>query len=53
MEKIYHIYIQNKCVFHSLNEKEFQNIWKIISSLKESSYEELFTDKEVILNSSY
>jgi hypothetical protein len=26
-EKIYHIYAKEKCIYHSLKEEEFKNIW--------------------------
>ena len=29
----YHIYIKNKCVYHSLPEEEFKNIWKSLDHL--------------------
>lgn len=29
----YHIYIKNKCVYHCLNEEEFQNTWKSLNNL--------------------
>jgi hypothetical protein len=59
-EKIYHIYSNNKCIFHSLNEEEFENLWKslkqladFISDNKDLSYEEIILDKEISLNSSH
>ena len=27
MEKIYHIYAKNECLYHSLKEEEFQKVW--------------------------
>lgn len=59
-EKIYHIYSEDKCIFHSLKEEEFQKIWRSLNQLAELlmdtnnlSYEEIVLDKETILNSSH
>lgn len=62
-EKLYHIYAKDKCLFHSLKEEDFQRIWKELNNMisilnthyagEELSYEELLTNKEVILNSSH
>ena len=30
---IYHIYIKDRCVYHSLNESQFQEIWLQLNSL--------------------
>jgi hypothetical protein len=63
MEKIYHIYIKDICIVHSLKEEEFNTTWKSLNNMigllktdyteKDLSYEELTINKEVILNSSY
>lgn len=63
MEKIYHIYIKNICIVHSLKEEEFNTTWKSLNNMigllktdyteKDLSYEELTINKEVILNSSH
>ena len=59
-EKIYHIYAQDKCIYHSLKEEEFNTTWialnrlaDLLSVSTELSYEELIVNKEIILNSSY
>lgn len=58
-EKIYHIYVNNKCIFHNLSRREFQSVWRMKEFLSEPyesnnfSYEELTVDKEIILRSSY
>jgi hypothetical protein len=63
-DKIYHIYVKNNCLYHSLSEEEFQKTWNMIhnflslancSEIKEGdvNYEELVISKEVSLNSSY
>jgi hypothetical protein len=33
MEKIYHIYAKNKCIFHSLKEEEFRRTWNQLNSM--------------------
>jgi hypothetical protein len=63
MEKIYHIYIKDRCLFHSVREEEFQTTWKTLNNMldimktdydvEDLSYEELLINKEVILNSSH
>ena len=63
MEKIYHIYAKDKCLFHSLKEEEFKHTWKQLKSMvglmktdytiEDLSYEELVVNKETILNSSH
>lgn len=59
-EKIYHIYAQEKCIYHSLKEEEFKTTWIALNRLAELlsnssvlSYEELIVNKEMSLNSSY
>lgn len=51
MEKVYHIYAKDRCLFHSLKEEEFKNTWKQLNSMvglmktdytsEDLSYEEL------------
>ena len=51
MEKVYHIYAKDKCLFSSLKEEEFKNTWKQLNSMvglmktdytaEDLSYEEL------------
>ena len=63
MNKIYHIYAKNNCIFHTLNEEEFHITWKTLNhlvglmhtdyNLEDLSYEELNNNSEIILNSSY
>ena len=63
MEKIYHIYIKDICIVHSLKEEEFNTTWKSLNNMigllktdyteKDLSYEELIVNKETILNSSH
>ena len=63
MSKIYHIYVKDKCIIHSISEEEFELTWKALNYMigiiesnytpKDLSYEELVINKEVCLNSSY
>jgi len=63
MEKVYHIYAKDKCLFHSVKEDEFELIWKTLNNMvgimkteystEDLCYEELVVNKEVILNSSH
>ena len=63
MEKIYHIYAKDRCLFHSVKEEEFQTTWKTLNnmvgimktdySIEDLSYEELLINKETMLQSSY
>jgi len=63
MEKVYHIYARNECLYHSLKEEEFQATWNTLNnmvglmktdySVEDLSYEELVVNKETILNSSH
>jgi hypothetical protein len=63
-DKIYHIYVKNNCLYHSLSEEEFQKTWNMIHNflrvvdcseinVGDINYEELVISKEVSLNSSY
>jgi hypothetical protein len=61
--KIYHIYLKDKCVYHSLSEEEFQKNWDTLNYLTELlggnyevtdlSYEELVVNKKLTLESSH
>ena len=63
MEKVYHIYAKDKCIFHSLKEEEFNLTWNTINKLvglmktdyteDDLSFIELPLNKDVITNSSY
>jgi hypothetical protein len=63
MEKIYHIYAKDECIFHSLKEEEFEITWKTLNNLvqlmkthyvgEDLSYEELTLPKRVFSDSSY
>lgn len=62
-QKIYHIYVKNKCLFHSVKEEEFKVTWNTLNHLvglmhtdycvEDLSYEELTINKELCLNSSH
>jgi hypothetical protein len=63
MDKVYHIYAKDRCLFHSVNEEEFPVIWNTLNNMvglmktdykqEDLTYEELQINKEVILNSSH
>ena len=63
MEKIYHIYAKGKCIYHNLSESKFSETWETMHRMvdllnlnlkkEDLSYEELFVNKEIILNSSH
>jgi len=64
INKIYHIYVKNNCLYHSLTEEEFKKTWNMIHnflsvvncseiSKEDINYEELTVSREVILNSSH
>ena len=62
-EKVYHIYANDKCIYHSLSEEKFTETWEMLHrmvelidvkfSKEDLSYEELVINKEVVLNSSH
>lgn len=62
MDKVYHIYAKDKCIYHSLKEDEFQQVWNTINRLveiytevdsKDLQYEELTLNKQIAIESSY
>jgi hypothetical protein len=61
MHKIYHIYVKNKCLYHSIPEEDFEKLWDFVQKLTwlteieedDIQYEEVTTNKELALNSSY
>jgi hypothetical protein len=62
-EKVYHIYAKGRCIYHSLSEEKFSEIWDMLHrmvdllgknvSTEDLTYEELLVNKEVISNSSH
>jgi hypothetical protein len=63
MEKVYHIYAKDKCIYHSLTEDEFKSTWNTLINMvglmktdyneSDFSYEELIINKEIISQSSH
>jgi hypothetical protein len=63
MNKIYHIYAKDRCLFHSVSEEEFPVIWNTLNNMvglmktdytqEDLTYEELVMNKDIILNSSH
>lgn len=57
MEKVYHIYAKDRCIFHSLQEEEFTDTWNQLNNLvgimktdyskEDLSYEELTVNKNL------
>ncbi len=33
--RVYHIYVKNRCLYHSLPEEKFTEIWKIVNDFAE------------------
>ena len=62
-EKVYHIYAKNQCIYHSLSEEKFSEVWDMLHkmvdlldmniSIDDLSYEQLYLNKEAISNSSH
>jgi len=63
MEKIYHIYAKNQCVYHSLSEEKFSETWAMLHKMievldvdiskEDLQYEMMYVNKLTPLNSSY
>lgn len=63
MEKLYHIYAKDKCLYHSLTEDKFKEVWEMIHRMvdlldapvrsEELTYEEVTVNRAISLNSSY
>lgn len=62
-EKVYHIYAKGQCIYHSLSEEKFSEIWDMLHKMVELLgkdiskediiYEELILNKELCANSSH
>ena len=62
-EKVYHIYAKGRCIYHSLSDNKFSEIWEMMHRMidlldldltkEDLSYEQLNVNKEVLLNSSH
>ena len=63
LEKVYHIYAKEKCLYHSLKEEEFYKTWNTLLTMvdltsteyrkEDLDYEELIVNKKVISESSH
>jgi hypothetical protein len=63
MEKVYHIYAKDKCLFHSIKEDDFEITWNTLKKMvgimktdyrmEDLSFEELHLNKDTILSSSH
>ena len=63
MEKVYHIYAKDRCLFHSIKEEDFEVTWKTLNNMvglmhtdyevTDLSYEELIVNRKISLESSY
>jgi hypothetical protein len=63
MEKIYHIYAKERCLFHSLKEEEFEITWNTLKnmvglmktdySVEDLTFVELMSNKNLNLESSH
>jgi len=63
MEKIYHIYAKDRCLFHSIKEEDFEITWNTLKNMvglmhtdyevSDLSYEELMVNRKVSLDSSH
>ena len=61
--KIYHIYVKDRCLAHSVNEEEFTQLWNTLKNMidiiqtgykvEDLTFEELSVNKEASLNSSH
>jgi uncharacterized protein YpmS len=63
MEKVYHIYAKDRCLFHSIKEEDFRTTWETLNNMvgimkteytsDDLSYEELVVNKQTLLDSSH
>lgn len=63
MEKLYHIYAKDKCLFHSIKEEEFNTTWNTLKNMvglmktdyseDDLSYEEVIINKNMMQEASY
>jgi len=63
MEKVYHIYAKDRCLFHSIREDDFRTTWETLNNMvgimkteytaDDLSYEELVVNKQTVLDSSH
>jgi len=62
-EKLYHIYAKDRCIYHSLPESKFSEIWEMLHrmvdllganiSKEDLKYEEVTVNKHIVQNASY
>lgn len=63
LEKVYHIYAKDKCLYHSLKEEEFYKTWNTLLTFvdltsseyqrEDLNYEELIVNKKTVSESSF
>ena len=63
IEKLYHIYAKDRCLYHSLPESKFSEIWDMLHKMiellggniskEDLQYEEVFVSKLITQNASY
>ena len=62
-EKVYHIYAKGECIYHSLSEEKFSEVWDMLHKMIELldsnfskndlEYEEVIINKLITQNASY
>jgi len=62
-EKVYHIYAKRECIYHSLSEEKFSEIWDMLHKMielldsnfseEDLQYEEVIVNKLITQNASY
>jgi len=63
MEKVYHIYAKDRCLFHSVSEDEFPVIWMTLKNMvglmktdyniEDLSFEELSVNRKIFEDASH
>ena len=63
MEKLYHIYARDRCLFHSIKEEEFNTTWSTLTNMvglmktdytiDDLSYEEVIVNRQQMQEASY
>jgi hypothetical protein len=63
MDKIYHIYAKDRCLYHNLPKEKFEETWTTLNNIlslvhceyekDDLSYEELHVDRKLFENPSY
>ena len=62
-EKVYHIYAKGECIYHSLSEEKFSEIWDMLHKMidlidsnfseEDLQYEEVTMNRLITQNASY